>query len=78
MYGGKAHASSQTTRKAFSESFACTVAGTKVTISLTTFTKRAPDGELLEFVRLASWCTGMPECGKLIGQGNGCPYKKAA
>ena len=49
-----------------------------MTISLTTFTKRAPDGELLEFVKLAYWCTGMPECGKIIAHGNGCPYKKAA
>ncbi len=64
-------------RKSFSESFACPVADTKVTITLTTLTKRSPDGELLEFVRLASWCTGLPECGKLVAQGNGCPYKKA-
>lgn len=65
------------TRKSLIEPFACPVAATKVTITLTTLTKRSPDGELLEFVRLASWCTGMPDCGKLIAQGNGCPYKKA-
>ncbi len=67
----------QSTRKSFSEAYACTVAATKVTITGTTLTKRSPDGELLEFVRLASWCSGMPNCGKLIAQGNGCPYKKA-
>lgn len=67
----------KSTAKSFSEPFACTIAATKVTITGTTLTKRAPDGELLEFVKLASWCTGMPDCGKLIAQGNGCPYKKA-
>ena len=69
--------SMQSTRKPFSDSFTCTFAARKVTVTGSTLTKRDPDGELLEFVRLASWCTGMPDCGKLVAQGNGCPYKKA-